>query len=161
MRIRDAVAEDWSQIWPIWHTIVAAGTTYDWDPSTDEPTARGYWMKRPPGRVFVAELEGAVVGTATLAPNRLGLGSHIANASFMVDASQAGRGIGRRMAEHVLDEARRGGYHAMQFNAVVETNVGAIALYLSLGFQIIGTVPEAFRHAEEGMVGLHIMHRKL
>ena len=49
----------------------------------------------------------------------------------------------------------------MQFNAVVETNIAAVKLWQALGFQIIGTVPEAFEHARLGRVGLHIMYRRL
>jgi ribosomal protein S18 acetylase RimI-like enzyme len=49
----------------------------------------------------------------------------------------------------------------MQFNAVAETNVEAVALYRSLGFSIVGTAPEAFDHPEHGLVGLHVMHLKL
>jgi ribosomal protein S18 acetylase RimI-like enzyme len=79
----------------------------------------------------------------------------------MVDPRHAGRGIGRRLAEHVLELARAEGYRAMQFNAVVETNTRAVALWRSLGFEIIGTVPEAFHHPEKGYVGLHIMYRRL
>ncbi len=46
-------------------------------------------------------------------------------------------------------------------NAVVATNTGAIALWESLGFHVLATVPEAFDHPTEGPVGLHIMHRPL
>jgi hypothetical protein len=49
----------------------------------------------------------------------------------------------------------------MQFNAVVETNTAAVRLWLALGFEIIGTVPEAFDHARLGLVGLHVMYRPL
>jgi ribosomal protein S18 acetylase RimI-like enzyme len=49
----------------------------------------------------------------------------------------------------------------MQFNAVVETNTGAVALWRSLGFRVLATVPEAFLHPRAGYVGLHVMHRAL
>ena len=49
----------------------------------------------------------------------------------------------------------------MQFNAVVETNTRAVALWRSLGFEVLGTLPEGFHHPAEGYVGLHIMHRRL
>jgi ribosomal protein S18 acetylase RimI-like enzyme len=102
-----------------------------------------------------------VVGTAVLKPVQGGLGDHVANASFMVDPDRAGRGIGRRLAEHVLADAAARGYRAMQFNSVVETNTAAVALWVSLGFRILATVPAAFRHASEGLVGVHVMHREL
>lgn len=119
------------------------------------------WMLPPPARVFVAEDVGAVVGSAVLKANQATLGDHVANASFMVDPDHTRRGIGRALAEHVLDAARADGYRAMQFNAVVETNTGAVKLWRSLGFKVLATVPDAFRHHTRGLVGLHIMYRPL
>ena len=163
MLIRQAQDGDWPRIWPIWHRVVAAGDTYMWLPDTDEPTARTLWMQRPPAVVYVAESgdDGEVVGSAVLKPNNTGLGDHVANASFMVHPDRAGRGIGRRLGEHVLAQARAAGYRAMQFNAVVETNTAAVALWTSLGFHTLTVVPAAFRHASLGLVGVHVMYREL
>ena len=61
----------------------------------------------------------------------------------------------------MLGWARAEGYRGMQFNAVVETNAAAVALWRSLGFEVIGTVPETFAHPTEGYVGLHVMYRRL
>jgi GNAT superfamily N-acetyltransferase len=161
MEIRDAVGSDWTDIWGFLQQIVASGDTYCWPPDTSEDAARTWWMAKPGGRVFVAVDDGAVVGTAELHPNQAGPGSHVANAGFMVSPSAAGRGVGRALAEHVLELAAEDGYAAMQFNAVVETNEHAVRLWESLGFRILATIPEAFRHPDRGMVGLHIMHRFL
>jgi GNAT superfamily N-acetyltransferase len=79
----------------------------------------------------------------------------------MVDRNARGQGIGRALGEYVIAWAREQGYAAMQFNAVVQTNVAAVSLWQALGFEIIGTVPEAFEHAQLGRVGLHIMYRRL
>jgi GNAT superfamily N-acetyltransferase len=120
------------------------------------------WLHEPPGRTVVAvAADGAVVGTAELHPNHGGPGGHVANAGFMVDAAHAGRGVGRALAEHVIALARADGYRAMQFNAVASTNTVAVALWQSLGFEILATVPEGFRHPDKGYVGLHIMYRRL
>jgi len=61
----------------------------------------------------------------------------------------------------VLDAARADGYRAMQFNAVVATNTRAVELWRSLGFEVIGRVPEGFRHPTRGYVDLLVMHRRL
>ncbi|MET0887910.1 MAG: GNAT family N-acetyltransferase [Mycetocola sp.] len=162
MRIRDAQGDDWEAIWPFLREVVAAGETYCWPARTSEEDARAWWMKKTGGRVFVAEGDdGSVLGTAEMHPNQPAAGSHVANAGFMVAPSAGGRGIGRALALHVLDQAASDGFRAMQFNAVVETNVGAIALWQSLGFRILATVPEAFDSPSHGLVGLHIMHRML
>jgi GNAT superfamily N-acetyltransferase len=170
MDVRLASETDWPAIWPIWHAVVAAGETYSWSPETDEPTARELWMLPAPAEVFVASESGRagsgsgsgrVLGTALLQPNKPGLGDHVANAGFMVDPAAQGRGVGRLLAEYLLARAREQGYLAMQFNAVVATNTGAVKLWRSLGFDVIGTVPDGFRHARHGLVDLLIMYRRL
>ena len=154
---------DWDLIWPVFREVVSTGDTYLYPPETDEPSAQRLWMPHEPaGRVvYVARLDGMVVGTAYLRPNLPGLGDHVANAGWMVAGAFRGRGLGRRFAEHVIDDARRLGYRAMQFNAVVATNAAAVALWKSLGFEVIGTVPDAFRHRTLGPTPLLIMYRKL
>ena len=162
MEIRDATAADWPAIWPFLHEIVAAGETYAYDRELTEDQARRLWMVEPPGRTVVAvDDDGAVVGTANMYANRPGPGSHVASASFMVDPAHGGRGTGRALGEAMLAWARERGFRAVQFNAVVETNARAVGLWRSLGFQVIGTVPEAFAHPTEGYVGLHVMYCRL
>ena len=120
------------------------------------------WMAGPPGRTTVAvDDDGAILGTANMYPNRAGPGGHVASGSFIVDPGRWGKGAGRALCEDLIDWARASGYRAIQFNAVAETNTRAVALYRSLGFEVIGTAPEAFRHPTEGYVGLHVMHRPL
>jgi len=46
----------------------------------------------------------------------------------------------------MISWARRSGFAAIQFNAVVDTNTAAVLLYESLGFVTLGTAPGAFRH---------------
>lgn len=161
MEIRDAVDSDWADVWRFLQPIVGAGDTYCWPRNTSEDAARTWWMHKPEGRVLVAVDHGAIVGTAEIHPNQPAAGSHVANAGFMVAPSAAGRGVGRALAHRVLEIAAEDGYLAMQFNAVVETNAPAIRLWAALGFKIIATIPEAFRHPDHGLVGLHIMHRFL
>jgi ribosomal protein S18 acetylase RimI-like enzyme len=112
-------------------------------------------------RAYVAAMDGRIVGTYILKANQPGLGSHVANAGYMVKRDAQGLGVGRAMCEHSLDEARRQGFLAMQFNMVVSTNEGAVALWKKLGFTIVGTLPKAFRHKKLGLVDAFIMHRFL
>jgi L-amino acid N-acyltransferase YncA len=158
VHIRDARAEDWAAIWPVLRDIVRAGETYTLPRDMDEAAARAFWMR---ACTLVAVEGDAVLGTAKIVPNQEGPGGHVANASFMVDPAHGGKGVGRALGAAVLDRAGADGYRAMQFNAVVETNTGAVRLWRSLGFTILATVPEAFHHPVHGYVGLHVMWRSL
>lgn len=161
MNIREATNDDWPSFYPIFSAIIAAGETYAYSANLSSDDARSLWMEGPPSRVIVAVDEGRVVGSAKMGPNRPGRGTHVATASFMVDPNSHGHGIGRALGIDVIERAREEGYVAIQFNAVVETNVGAVHLWQSLGFEILATVPEAFDSAKHGLVGLHVMYLKL
>ena len=163
MIIREITEADWVEFFPTFSEVVEAGETYAFPVGLSIDEARGWWVESPPAVTVVAvdEESGAVLGSAKTGPNRPGRGSHVATASFMVSSSARGRGVGRSLGEWVLAWAREQGYAAMQFNAVVETNVAAVKLWQDLGFTIIGTVPEAFDSREHGRVGLHVMHQYL
>jgi ribosomal protein S18 acetylase RimI-like enzyme len=162
MLIRDATGEDWPAIWAFMREIVAAGETFCWARETSEAAARAMWFNEPPGSTLVAvDPDGTIMGTAEISPNQGGGGAHIANAGFMVSARFARRGVGGALCRHALERARADGFRGMQFNAVVETNTGAVALWRSLGFSVLATVPEGFHHPVKGYVGLHIMYRAL
>lgn len=161
LEIRPYADGDWASVWPIFREVVAAGETYTYDPAWSSDEARDVWVEPPPGHTVVAVDGPQVLGSAKMGPNRPGRGSHVATASFMVSGEARGRGVGRALAEHALAWARDDGYAAMQFNAVVESNHVAVRLWRSLGFEVVGTVPEAFEHPTLGRVGLHVMHRML
>ncbi len=156
--IRDYAAGDWPALWPILREVIRAGDTYCLPPELPEAAARAAWITPAPDAVTVAQDGATLLGTAHIGANRPGPGDHVANGSYMVSAAARGRGVGRALVIDSLARARALGFKAMQFNAVVETNRGAIALYEDLGFAIVGTIPRAFRHPTEGPVALHIMH---
>ncbi len=160
--VRAAVPDDWPAVWAFMRQIVAAGETFSWHRDLSEADSRARWFHGPPGGALVAvDDRGAVIGSATYGPNHEGPAAHIATASFMVDPARFGEGAGRALGERVLELARADGYRGIQFNAVVESNVRAVALWRSLGFEVLTTVPGAFDHPEDGFVGLHIMFQSL
>lgn len=165
MLIREASLTDWPAIWPFMEFIVRAGETFSWDRDMSENEARAAWFRwdgQPRGHTVVAtDADGSVLGTAETGPNHGGPGSHLASASFMVDPAHSGRGVGRALGEHVLDLARVDGYRGIQFNAVAESNAVAVKLWRALGFEVMTTIPEGFRHPVRGFVGLHIMYQRL
>jgi L-amino acid N-acyltransferase YncA len=158
IQIRTATSADHEAIWSIFRPIVERGDTYAFDPLISKWEALAYWMSDA-HQIFVAEQENRVVGTYILRSNQPGLGSHVANAAFMVDPERLG--VGKKMGEHALATARALGYRAMQFNFVVSTNVRAIALWEKLGFEIVGKLHGAFRHKELGYVDVLVMYRLL
>jgi L-amino acid N-acyltransferase YncA len=161
MQIREFVEADWPQVWPIVREVVRAADTFAYDPVMTEVQARATWIEALPGLTVVAIEDDRILGTARMGPNRPGPGSHVATASFMVAGDARGRGVATVLCRFALDWARERGYAGMQFNAVVETNHAAVAIYKRLGFRLIGTVPGAFAHPTQGRVGLHIMYREL
>lgn len=161
MLIRDATDNDCPAIYPIFASVVQEGRTYAYPEDLSSDAARELWMMNKHGRTVVAVDADTVLGTATMGPNRPGRGSHIATASFMVNPATRSRGVGRALGEHVVGWAIDGGYRGIQFNALVESNCVAVGLWRSLDFEIIGTVPGAFCHADGDYVGLHVMFRTI
>jgi L-amino acid N-acyltransferase YncA len=161
VQIRTATDADWAQVWPIFSATVRAGETYAYDPDLTSEAARSRWMAQPPRCTVVAETDGVVLGSATMGANREGRGAHMGTASFMVAPTARGYGVGRALGRWVVEWHRDHGFRGIVFNAVVETNTAAVALWTSLGFEVIGTVPGAFEHPEHGYVGLHVMHLPL
>jgi GNAT superfamily N-acetyltransferase len=159
--VRQATADDWSSIWPIFSAVVTAGDSYAYPEDLTSDQARDLWIEPAPGQTVVALVCDRIVGSAKMGPNRGGRGAHIATASFMVDPEARSHGTGRTLGRYVIDWATEHGYRGIQFNAVVETNTPAVSLWQDLGFQIIGTVPGAFEHPTQGYVGLHLMYLDL
>ena len=158
--IRRATTADRAAIWTILKPTIRGGETYALPRDMSEADAIAYWMG--PGReVFLAEQEGRAVGTYFLCANQRGGGAHVANCGYTTDPAARGRGIARGMAEHSLEEARRRGFLAMQFNFVVSSNEGAVRLWQSLGFETVGRLPGAFRHPRLGFVDALVMFRRL
>ncbi len=160
LQIRKARPEDHDKIWAIIKEIISKGDTYTFDPASSKENMLAYWCG-PDKHTYVAIDNGEIVGTFIIKDNQPGLGSHIANASYMVAEQAAGKGIGKAIGEFSLEEARRLNYKAMQFNIVVKSNTRAVGLWQKLGFTIIGEIPDAFDHKDNGLTNAYIMYRKL
>ena len=158
--IRPFQPADWPALWAIIAPILEAGETYPQPPETTEAAAKAWWIDDHRA-VYVAELDGIVVGTYYLTDNKPGLGSHVANAGYMVGPAARGRGVGRAMGAHSLTAARELGYLALQFNLVVVTNAASIRIWEELGFSRAGLLPKAFRHAKRGLVDALVMYKWL
>lgn len=166
LEIRKATQDDWPGIWPIIKTVIAAGDTYTIAPDASEEEMRAMWYS-PEKYTYVAVwsepgvASPPIVGTFFLKANQSGPGSHVGNAGYMVSPDARGKGVGRRMGEWSLVEAKALGFTAMQFNFVVKSNKYAVKLWQDIGFEIIGEIPDAFDHRELGLMNAYIMYRKL
>ena len=150
----------WPQVWAIAEPVFRSGTTYAFDPSITEAEAHRVWVEVPQA-TYVAQEGGDVLGTYYIKPNQPSLGAHVCNCGYIVGGAARGRGMATLMCEHSQQEARRLGFRAMQFNLVVSTNAIALRLWKKLGFDIVGTLPGAFQHAEQGFVDAIVMYKLL
>ncbi len=158
LTVRPLVESDWRQVHEIVVEVATAGRTYAMPVPADEAETRRVWSAQ---HVVVAVEGDRVLGTAKAGPNREAQGSHVGTASFMVGSAARGRGVGRLLGEHVVAWHRDAGFRAIQFNAVVSTNVAAVTLWRRLGFVVVGTVPEAFALPDGTHADLHVMHLDL
>jgi len=158
--VREANPKDYDSVWEIFENVIKTGDTYVFDPNTKKEDLSKHWFA-PYMKTYVAEDQNEILGTYIIKPNQIGLGSHIANCSYMVNLNAQGKGIGKLMCEHSIENARQSGYKAIQFNIVVSTNAIAVKLWEKFGFKIIGNIPNGFRHIELGFVDAYIMHKKL
>jgi L-amino acid N-acyltransferase YncA len=160
IKITEATEKDFAEIWRIFQSVIAKGGTYVNRAETTKEEARAKWMNVS-AKTFIAKINDKIVGAYLLKPNQIDRGSHIGNASYIVDRNSRGAGIGKALALHSIATAKDLGYKAIQFNFVVSTNLSAVKLWQSVGFRIIGTIPQGFNHKVLGYVDAHIMFREL
>ncbi|MGN7833109.1 GNAT family N-acetyltransferase [Pseudoxanthomonas sp. 22568] len=159
LHIRPATTGDLDAMWTIFRAVIAPGDALPFDEGFDRDTFREHWFGAH--AASVAEQGGEVIGMYKLGANHAGRGAHVASATYAVAPAMQGRGVGRRLVEHSLARARAAGFRGIQFNYVVSTNGGAVELYRRLGFDIVGTLPGAFRHERLGWVDAYVMFRAL
>ena len=158
--IRPATAHDHDAIWAVLEPVYRAGETYCIPRDITRAEALADWFA-PPFTAFVAEAEGRVLGTSHVGANRPAGGAHVANASFATHPEARGRGVARGLALHATSWAARQGFRAMQFNFVVSTNADAVHLWQSVGFEVVGRLPNAFCHPRHGAVDALVMFQTL
>ncbi len=158
--IRKAGPEDFDAIWPLLRGVFRAGETYAVDPAITKEEALTYWITTARA-TYVVEKDGQTLGTYYIRTNQPGGGAHICNCGYIVAPEARGQGLAAQMCEASQEQARALGYSAMQFNFVLASNAGAVRLWHKLGFQTVGTIPEAFKHPQLGMVDAFVMHKAL
>ena len=161
LQIRPYEVADWPAVWALLEPVFRAGETFPHDPAISEAEAQLAWVKQNQAVMVAIDPAGAVVGTYYMRPNSLALGAHVANAGYVVAEHCLRQGVGSRLCQHSLQAARRLGFRAMQFNLVVSTNTAGIRCWQRNGFQVVGTLPGAFRHRRLGYVDALVMVQSL
>lgn len=160
VKIMLATKEHFEQIWDIFSQVIKFEDTYVYSSNTTKEQCKNLWCSDSV-QTYVALLDDVVVGTYIMKPNFLDLGNHVANCSYMVKPDLQGQGIGKLMGNHSIKTAKQQAFLSMQFNIVVSPNERAVKLWQSLGFEVIGVSPKAFRHKNLGLVDTYVMHRSL
>ncbi|WP_105169830.1 GNAT family N-acetyltransferase [Pseudoalteromonas sp. T1lg23B] len=158
--ITEMTKQDFALFWPTFESIIKAQQTYAFDPDMSMKQAYQVWCQTPL-KAFAFKVDDEVLGTYYLKANAMGPSSHICNCGYMVSAAARGQGIAQTLCEHSQQVAKNLGFKAMQFNSVVSSNEGAIRLWKKLGYEIIGTIPKAYKHPQLGYIDSHIMHKLL
>ncbi|WP_060481216.1 GNAT family N-acetyltransferase [Pseudomonas sp. NBRC 111119] len=160
IHIRPMTADDFERFWPTLQATVQARETYALDPQMSPEQGRHLWLELPL-HTWVAEENGELLGSYYLKANAAGPGAHVGNCGYVVTPQARGRGVARLMCEHSQKLARQEGFLALQFNSVVASNEVAVALWHKLGFETVGRLPKAYRHAHLGLVDCLVMYKWL
>jgi L-amino acid N-acyltransferase len=146
VNLRLARPEDAQATCEIYNTEVTGSTvTFDLVPRSIEDQVA--WLDQRSGAmaVVVAEIDGQVVGFASLSPyrDRPAYATTVED-SVYVHADFRGQGIARALVAEVLDIASTRGFHAVMAR-IVGGHDASISLHSSLGFEIVGTEREVGR----------------
>jgi len=161
IKIRAFKEGDWSVTWRIIEPVFRAGETYAFSPNISEAEAHKVWVEMPSGTFVALDEDNNILGTYFIKPNQPKLGDHVCNCGYIVAENVRGKGIASEMCKHSQREAMSRGFRAMQYNLVVSTNEAAIRLWKRHGFEVIGTLPKAFRHPQIGFVDAFVMYKQL
>lgn len=159
--IRPFTESDWPALWAILHTTIIRGDSYAYPPDASEDQIRHTWTKVPSAIFVACDENGQVLGSYYIKPNQPGNGSHVCNCGYVVSERARGKGIATLMCDHSQATGIDLGFLAMQFNFVISTNTRALRLWQKLGYDIVGTLPHAFRHPQAGLVDAHVMYKWL
>lgn len=147
-------------LYHIFRDTVKTGSLFTYESSAIEEFRHQFF--HPEGRIYICQsLSGEVIGGFYIKANFSGRCSHIANAAYMIKETHRNKGIGTLMVKASLQLAKKLKFQAMQFNMVLSKNTLAVNLYKKLGFQIIGTIPDAIRNRDGSYQDGHVMYLKL
>lgn len=161
VRVRRLEERDWPAVWSFMEPVIRSGASYPYAMDMDDAGARHKWLEVTEAAYVAEDEDGNIIGSYYIAPNQPTLGAHVANCGYLVAESARGKGVATAMGRHSLEEAVRLGYRAMQFNLVVATNTASKRVWEKIGFDVVGILPGAFKHAKHGYVDAYVMYKVL
>lgn len=160
LEIKEVDSSKFFEIWPTFKEIAESGETYPWPQDVTEEKAKNIWFAEG-AKVYNAYINSEFVASRYIIPNKPELGSHICNTGIIINKDFRGKGLGKNMMEFALKKAEELGYKAIQLNLVFSTNTASVKICKEYGFQIIGTIPEAFHYKAEKYIDAYVMYKKL
>ena len=142
--IRKFKKEDIKDALLIWNQVVEEGVAFPQMEFLHEVSGIAFFEEQSYTGIAYDMETGAIVGLYILHPNNVGRCGHICNASYAVRRDIRGQHVGEDLVRHCLKTAKELDFRILQFNAVVRSNVHALALYKKLGFTQLGVIPGGF-----------------
>ncbi len=160
-QIRSARSEDLAAITEIYNEAILTTTaTFDTEPKTTDERRAWFDAHDEKHPILVAEFDGKVVGWASLSrwsDRRAYDGT--AETSFYVGSKYRGRGIGRKLKQAIIDEAKRLGLHTL-IARVAEGSEESMHLNEQFGFIRVGTMREVGQKFGK-LLDVHILQKML
>ncbi len=159
--IRKAELADVPAITDIYNEAILTTTaSFDIDVKTVEDRTKWFQSHDERHPVLVAVADGKVVGWASLTRwSDKRAYADTAETSFFVHSTYRNRGIGRKLKETIIEEARRLRFHTL-IARIAETSRESIHLNESAGFVHVGTLKEVGRKFDR-LLSVHIMQKIL
>lgn len=135
VHVRPLAEADWPAVVRIYGEGIATGNaTFE----TQTPPAEALDAKWLPGHRWVAEVDGAVAGWASLtATSSRRCYSGVAENSIYIGADFRGRGVGKALLHHQVTAADDNGIWTLE-TGIFPENRASLALHRSAGFRTLG-----------------------
>ena len=144
IQVRAYTQADLPALIRIWNEVVEDGVAFPQEELLDASSGAAFFAEQTCTAVAEDRQTGHIYGLYILHPNNVGRCGHICNASYAVKKTVRGQHIGEKLVKHCIAQGKTCGFRVLQFNAVVKSNTGALALYKKLGFTQLGVIPGGF-----------------
>lgn len=161
MIVRAYETKDLESMIQIWNEVVEEGIAFPQEELLNDITGAAFFASQTYSAVAEDENSHTIQGLYILHPNNVGRCGHICNTSYAVRSESRGQHIGEQLVLDSLCQAKKHGFHLLQFNAVVESNTHARHLYERLGFVPLGTIRNGFRRKDGNFENICPYYREL